>query len=585
MIRKLLTLILVSTFVVSAAHEVDAGPYDWSLSYTLKVANPQRKILEIEAKYTFPAKTDEVTFKLDDFDSHYTEGYRKHIRTFTLTDSKGNEVELIKDADGVYRASGLRGTYTGHYNIVMDHYENQSRLGIEDTPLFWGTAAIFPGASVIVYPRDVAGSRIGSIEVKFEKAGEQTFFAPYEKIGENDYKVENLNLLKSEFWVIGAFYKHVYQHNGDSVICAITKEGVRFTPEAIESRIDSVLNFYVSIFGELPEHLITMSVFYTPTSSKRPGFHSFGAVGNRSFNCLIDEKVTDQDLNSQVGLLAYNLMSFWTPGHFRPSNTAQLDWFTTGVLNYSQLKTMLRLGCITNDEYFDRLGGTYTAYREQLARRGLSMQTLLSIANSKDQTVYGFMLCAMLDFCLIDESHGAASMDDVLTSLYHTYGDTRGYSIEDLYELFRQLGLKDVDSLMQRHFKETDPIDLNALLRDYGFVSTYSASGGLDIGMELTGENDLHVNWVDPNGPAKAAGIEPGDILTVVRGFKLQKESDLPKILSTLGAGDEFDVTVDRNGKERKFEVTLTRKMVYKITPIMPIPPSAQELWHKYRSI
>ena len=101
------------------------------------------------------------------------------------------------------------------------------------------------------------------------------------------------------------------------------------------------------------------------------------------------------------------------------------------------------------------------------------MQTLLSIANSKDQTVYGFMLCAMLDFRLIDESHGAASMDDVLTSLYHTYGDTRGYSIEDLYELFRQLGLKDVDSLMQRHFKETDPIDLNALLRDYGFVSTY----------------------------------------------------------------------------------------------------------------
>ncbi|MBU1319578.1 MAG: PDZ domain-containing protein [candidate division Zixibacteria bacterium] len=583
--RKYLTILLLFIIAAASVPEVVAGPYDWSLSYTFKVANPLRKIIEIEAEYTFPSTADEVTFQLDDFDSHYTRGYREHIRVFNLTDSKGDKVEVASDSPGAYRASGLKGTYKAHYNVVMDHYLSQSELGIEDTPLLWGPVAVFPGASVIVYPKDLGGSRIGSIDVRFVGNDEEVFVVPYEKVGRNHYRVESLALLKSEFWSIGLFDEYVYEKNGDSLIYCIVKEGISYDPDSLKSRIDLILDFYTQMFGSLPVHRLSMSVIFTPTSAKTRGMNSFGAVGFQSFNCLLDEKVADKDLDSQMGLISYNLMSFWTPGRFRPDNSSQLDWFTTGVMNYSQLKTMLRLGFIDDNEFMDRLSRTYSAYRDQLDRRGLSLNALLKLANSNDRTVYEFMICAMLDLSLIAETGGEASLDDVLVSLYHTFRGTAGYSEADLHGLFRELGLTEVDSLMGRHFREAYPIELKELLRAFGYTSTLASAGQVDIGLRLTGPDNLSVDWVDPKGAAKKAGIQPGDILSQVRGFKIDKASDLPKLISNLDAGSKIEVTYIRNGKERDTEITLARRMIQRISPIQPLSSSAKSLWEKYKSI
>jgi len=577
MMRKYLTILLLFIIAAASVPEVVAGPYDWSLSYTFKVANPQRKIIEIEAEYTFPSTTDEVIFQLDDFDSHYTPGYRKHVRVFNLTDSKGDKVEVASNSPGDYRVSGLKGTYKAHYNIVMDHYLTQSELGIEDTPLLWGAVAVFPGASVVIYPKDLGGSRIGSIDVRFIGNDEEVFVAPYEKVGKNHYKVESLEMLKSEFWSIGLFDEYVYEKNGDSLICCIVKEGISYDPDSLKSGIDKILDFYTLMFGSLPVHKLSMSVIFTPTSAKTRGMNSFGAVGSRSFNCLLDEKVADEHLSSQMGLISYNLMSFWMPGRFRPSSNSQLDWFTTGVMNYSQLKTMLRLGFIDDNEFMDGISRTYSAYRDQLDRRDLSLNALLKLANSNDRTVYGFMICAMLG--------GEASLDDVLISLYHTFRGTAGYNETELYGLFRELGLTEVDSLMGLHFREAHPIELKDLLRAYGYTSTLASAGAVDIGLRLTGSDDLSVSWVDPNGAAKKAGIQPGDILSQVRGFKMDKASDLPRLISNLDAGTEIEVTYIRNGKERDTEITLARRMIQRISPIQPLSPSAKSLWEKYKSI
>ena len=55
---------------------------------------------------------------------------------------------------------------------------------------------------------------------------------------------------------------------------------------------------------------------------------------------------------------------------------------------------------------------------------------------------------------------------------------------------------------------------------------------------------------MDENGPAKAAGIEPRDVIVKVDGRDVKEWRDLPRIVANVSIGKEIAVTIVRNGKE-----------------------------------
>jgi predicted metalloprotease with PDZ domain len=581
---KIFTVLLMTFCAAGLVYASDdVGPYDWKINYKFELVNPARKLIQVEAEYTFPSMTDEVVLQMDDEDNHYTEGYRRHLRAFQLKDSEGNNVEFITDTTGLYRATGLKGTYTASYIVVLDHISKaQSKLGPDDTPIMWGRLAVFPGASVVIFPWDVGRSRIGSIEVSFKLPEGASFLTPYEKIGENRYSVPSIALLKSEFWAVGAFDSFVYEKGGDSVICSVSREGPGFQIDDIRPKVDSIFDYFTNLLGALPAHKISMSVIATPSSQKTPGFHSFGSVGQRSFSCLIDEKVSPAELGSQMGLVAYNALSFWTPGHFRPVSRVKLDWFTTAALNYMQLKSMLHLGFIDEAEFLGNLARTYNTYREDLKRKGLSLSVMMTLPNSPDRSVYGLIVCVMFDFLLHSRTDGEQSLENVLRTLNEMYGGTTGYTEEDLYRVFRDAGLADIDDLISKHVTTAGLVDLEELLKPYGLIVRREKSGTPDIGLRLRGDKDLTIEWVDGEGAAKEAGLEFGDILSEVRGFKMSDASDLPKLISKLRPGSEVDVVYVRDGEKKSATIVLGSRMLYRIAPKANASDAEKNLWAKF---
>lgn len=581
---KIFTVLLITFCTAGFVYASDdVGPYDWKINYEFEVVNPARKLIQVKAEYTFPSMTDEVVFQMDDEDNHYTEGYRRHLRAFQLKDSDGNKVDFITDTTGLYRASGLKGTYTASYIVVLDHIiKAQSKLGPDDTPIMWGGLVVIPGASVVIYPWDAGKSRIGSIEISFKLPKGGSFLTPYEKIGENRYSVPDVSLLKSEFWAAGAFDSFVYEKGGDSIICSVSKEGLGFQMDDIKPKIDAVFDYFTNLFGALPAHKISMSVIATPSSKKRSGFHSFGSVGKRSFSCLIDEKVSPRDLGSQMGLVAYNAFSFWTPSYFRPISRIKLDWFTTAALNYMQLKSMLRLGFIDEAEFLGKLARTYNTYRENLKRKGLSLSVMMSLPNSPDRSVYGLMVCVMFDFLLHSGTGGEQSFESVLKSLNELYGGASGYSEEDLYRVFREVGLADIDDLIDKHVIAAGPVSLEELLKPYGLIVRREQSRTPEIGLRLRGEKDLTIEWVDGDGAARKAGLEFGDILSEVRGFKMSEASDLQKLISNLRPGSEVDIVYVRNGEKQSAKILLGSRMLYRIGPEAAASDAEKNLWAKF---
>ena len=67
------------------------------------------------------------------------------------------------------------------------------------------------------------------------------------------------------------------------------------------------------------------------------------------------------------------------------------------------------------------------------------------------------------------------------------------------------------------------------------------------------------VAGVDDKGPAKPAGIEPGDVIVKFDGKDIKDMRDLPRIVADTPVGKEVDVVVIRKGKEETKKVTLGR--------------------------
>ena len=64
---------------------------------------------------------------------------------------------------------------------------------------------------------------------------------------------------------------------------------------------------------------------------------------------------------------------------------------------------------------------------------------------------------------------------------------------------------------------------------------------------------------IDDKGPAKPAGIEPGDVVVKFDGKDIKEMRDLPKIVAETPVGKDVEVTIIRKGAEETRKVTLGR--------------------------
>jgi serine protease Do len=67
------------------------------------------------------------------------------------------------------------------------------------------------------------------------------------------------------------------------------------------------------------------------------------------------------------------------------------------------------------------------------------------------------------------------------------------------------------------------------------------------------------VAGVDDKGPAKPAGIEPGDVVVSFDGHEIKEMHDLPRVVADTPVGKVVDVVVIRKGKQETHKVTVGR--------------------------
>src|SRR5271165_6538961 len=67
------------------------------------------------------------------------------------------------------------------------------------------------------------------------------------------------------------------------------------------------------------------------------------------------------------------------------------------------------------------------------------------------------------------------------------------------------------------------------------------------------------VAGIDEKGPAKPAGLKPGDVIIKFDGKEIKESRDLPRLVASMPVGKSVEVVVVRDGKEETKTVTLGR--------------------------
>jgi predicted metalloprotease with PDZ domain len=123
--------------------------------------------------------------------------------------------------------------------------------------------------------------------------------------------------------------------------------------------------------------------------------------------------------------LAHELFHLWIPngvaldGHY--------DWFYEGFTQYQALRTSVRLGTLTFQEFLDAIGGAFDAYRAMIDRDKYSLVE----ASERRWTgapgiVYhkGLLTAFLYDLTLREKTGGKRSLDDVYRELFRSYRRT-----------------------------------------------------------------------------------------------------------------------------------------------------------------
>ena len=87
----------------------------------------------------------------------------------------------------------------------------------------------------------------------------------------------------------------------------------------------------------------------------------------------------------------------------------------------------------------------------------------------------------------------------------------------------------------------------------------FSASGWLGVRLGLETARGALIASVDDKGPAKPAGLMPGDVIVKFDGQDIEESRDLQRLVPSMPVGRSVDVVVVREGKEVTKTVTLGR--------------------------
>ncbi len=322
------------------------------------------------------------------------------------------------------------------------------------------------------------------------------------------------------------------------------------------------------------EHQNCCSLNYHPLKLKREGYFRFmNLVAHEFFHTWNVKRLVPQDLLK----IDYDRENYTT-----------LLWFAEGVTSYYDQIIPLRAGIYDQKHLFKIISDNITRYfhtpgRLEQTLSDASFDTWIKLyrpdANSENvQISYylkGDLVAMLLDLQL--RSQSGSSLDQLLRLAWLEHQDG-GYNEADILALVEKLGGRNLVQWLNLMLYTTAELDFNYCFAPFGLQVMMSDPSGQVPRLGITTKeinNRPIVQFVEAKSCAQMAGINPGDELIALDGFRIDNLTDRLKDYSP---GDTIQLTIFQRDQIRTLELVLDppRPDRYNLVPLSQVNPEQQ---------
>jgi len=287
--------------------------------------------------------------------------------------------------------------------------------------------------------------------------------------------------------------------------------------------------------------------------------------------------------NRFMQLVAHEFFHLWNVKRIRPKGLETFDysqenytsclWFCEGVTSYYDMLIPYRAKVYNRQYLFDLISKDISQY---LSTPGRNIQPLKessfdawiklyrreAYSNNNQISYYlkGQFIALFLDLLIRKNTEGKKSLDDVMAEMWMRFGvDEIGYTETELKEVIEEFAQEDLTTFWDSYLNNTQELPFNDYLNPFGLTleAKKDKKAPPFLGITLQKEGCLEkISFVDRTSPAAQVGIEAGDELLAIDGFRVTGET-LRERLQDYQPNDVIALTVFHQEELQTFDVTL----------------------------
>lgn len=292
-------------------------------------------------------------------------------------------------------------------------------------------------------------------------------------------------------------------------------------------------------------------------------------------------------------LVAHEFFHLWNVKRIRPKALETFDydqenytpslWFCEGVTSYYDRVIPHRAGLTTSQEFLDLLSQDITRLQTTPGRQvqplsessfdaWIKLYRREAHSNNNQISYYlkGELVAWLLDLIIRAEHQNQRSFDQVLQRLWREFGQPEvGYTEAQLQQILEEVAGCDLTEFLDLALHSTAELPFDRVLHPFGLRLEATAANLPFLGLTIAdNRGQTLVQFVQQNSPAQRAGLEPGDEILALDGFRVGLQLD--DRLRYYAPGDTISLTVFHQDALQTHTLTLDppQANTYRLVPL-----------------
>lgn len=578
--RRILRLLFQIVAVFAASF---ACAQSQSTAYTVALASPEQHLAEVQVTLLpGPAQRE---LQLPAWNALYqVRDFAQYVNWIRARDKSGRPLALREIGKGHWQLDGAQDGATIEYQMYVD---SPGPFGAQLN----SHHAFLNLAQILIYAVD---ARKAPIRIHFTHVPRDWLIAtPLATAEGGDFSADNYDRLVDSPVEIGDFHESDFDESGAHFRVIIDAAPSDYDVNKIVANLHKIVASAISWMNDRPFDSY-MFIYHFPHGPAGGGMeHAYSTAIELNADSI------KQNLYPLTAVTAHEFFHLWNVKRIRPQTLEPIDytkenftralWFSEGVTSTAEDFIQLRAALIDEKQFLANLGDQIGELERRPAHLTQSAEQSSLDAWLEGYSYYrrpersisyynkGELLGLMLDLTLREQSHGQASLRELLQWMNASYAKQGRYFDDSngVRAAAEAVTHADLSTFFAKYVAGTDELPWNDFLRSVGLQVESKSTTVPDPGFlgSRSFDSPMTVVAISPGGEAERAGLREGDIITELQGKAVGQESR--QDLARLQPGDIITAKVrsHRGEHELKWQVAGRQEVSYEVKDLEPVTP------------